>query len=134
MGVAADFVGAILVHDGRILLGRRSSAKTDAPSCWDLIGGRVEPGETFEDACVREIAEELAVHAELDVELLRTRVSSGAEYRIFRVTRWFGEPCLANDEHTEIGWFSPEQACRLQPLAAEEYIALFRAIDAGSAP
>ncbi len=131
MGVAADLVGAVLVRDSRILLGRRSPTKSSAPSCWDVIGGQVEPGETFEEACVREIAEEIAVHAELDDELLRTRLPSGGEYRIFRVTRWSGDSILANDEHSELGWFSPDEACRLRSLAATEYVTLFAKIAAG---
>lgn len=133
MDAPADFVGAVLVRNGKILLGRRSAGKPDAAGCWDLIGGRLEQGETFEAACIREIEEEIAVCAEIDAELLRTRVASGAEYRIFRVTRWTGEPRIANDEHSEITWFDVEAACRLDALAAEEYVALFRGLPAGRA-
>lgn len=130
----AHCVGAMIVRDGKILLGRRSAHKADAAGCWDLIGGRIEPGERFEDACIREIEEEIAVRAEIDAEVLRSRLASGAEYRIFRVTQWTGEPRIANDEHSEIAWFDVEAACRLSPLAAEEYVALFRAISGDEGP
>ena len=128
MSGPADFVGALFVREGQILLGRRNAEKVDAAGCWDLIGGRVEPGETFEAACVREVAEEVGVQAEIDAEIFRARVKSGAEYRIFRVSRWSGEVRLANDEHSELGWFSPEAACGLEPLAAIEYVELFRGL------
>ena len=29
---------------------------------------------------------------------------------LFLVTRWDGEPRIANEEHSEIRWFSPEEA------------------------
>lgn len=134
MEVPSDFVGALIVQRQQVLLGRRSAEKVEAAGCWDLIGGRVEAGETFEAACIREIEEEIGVQAEIDGEILRTRVASGAEYRIFRVSRWQGEIRLANDEHSEIGWFSVEQACDLHPLAAVEYIELFQAVASGRTP
>ncbi|MDF2434655.1 MAG: 8-oxo-dGTP diphosphatase [Mucilaginibacter sp.] len=50
-------VGAILLRrDGRFLIGRR--IKPGEPESWCLPGGHVEAGETFEQAAVREIAEE----------------------------------------------------------------------------
>ncbi|MFI7610040.1 NUDIX hydrolase [Nonomuraea terrae] len=53
-------VGVVLTQaDGRILLGERIKAG-EQPS-WCLPGGAVEPGETFEEAAVRELAEETGV-------------------------------------------------------------------------
>ncbi|HLZ28977.1 MAG TPA: NUDIX domain-containing protein [Chloroflexota bacterium] len=47
---------AIRDHAGRVLLHRR----TDDGS-WDLIGGSMEPGETFEQTARREVREEIGV-------------------------------------------------------------------------
>ena len=52
-------VGALIVRDGMLLLGRRSSAKAACPDTWDVIGGHVEAGETFEDALLREVGRRL---------------------------------------------------------------------------
>ncbi|WP_330460676.1 NUDIX domain-containing protein [Streptomyces sp. NBC_00820] len=55
-------VGALLfAPDGRILIGRR--VKRGESPTWCLPGGHVEPGETFERAAVREIAEETGIAA-----------------------------------------------------------------------
>lgn len=126
--MSTDIVGAVLVRDNRILLGLRSAAKADAAACWDLIGGRLEQGETFEQACLREIEEELGVRAVVGDELYRVQLPSGAEYRIFRVTRWSGEPRLANAEHSALAWVTPEEACALTPLAAKEYLSIFKTL------
>jgi 8-oxo-dGTP pyrophosphatase MutT (NUDIX family) len=55
-------VGAVLVREGRILLGRRSRRKRICPGLWDVIGGHVEAEETYEDALRRELREEIGVN------------------------------------------------------------------------
>lgn len=49
---------AIIVRDGRILAAQRSHGMKDG---WELPGGKLEPGESAEDACRREIREELGI-------------------------------------------------------------------------
>lgn len=50
-------VGVIITRaDGTILLGRR--VYPNAPECWCLPGGKVDTGESFEAAAVRETLEE----------------------------------------------------------------------------
>lgn len=48
---------AIIVRDGKVLAARRS----DGAEGWELPGGKIEPSETAEDACRREVREELAL-------------------------------------------------------------------------
>jgi len=49
-------VGAVLVHEGRLLLVRRG--RPPGEGLWSVPGGRVEAGETVAEACGREVAEE----------------------------------------------------------------------------
>jgi 8-oxo-dGTP diphosphatase len=53
-------VGAALVRDGRVLAARRT-APAPAAGRWEFPGGKVEAGETPDQALVREVAEELGV-------------------------------------------------------------------------
>jgi 8-oxo-dGTP diphosphatase len=57
-------VGAIAVHDGRLLLIRRGHGP--AAGEWSVPGGRVEPGETMAEAVVRELVEETGVEGVCD--------------------------------------------------------------------
>ncbi|UUU38734.1 NUDIX hydrolase [Streptomyces sp. NBC_00162] len=47
---------AVVVHEGRVLLVRRRMAEGNLS--WQFPAGKVEPGETWEDAAVRETKEE----------------------------------------------------------------------------
>ena len=53
-------VSAILVESGRLLLVRQ---KLWDGRVWSLPGGRVDPGESLENACVRELVEETGIRA-----------------------------------------------------------------------
>lgn len=52
-------IAAVIVQDGRMLIVRRHVA--EASLLWQFPAGEVEPGETFEDAVVREMQEETGV-------------------------------------------------------------------------
>ena len=55
-----DAVGAVVLRaDGAVLLVRR--ARPPAVGTWTLPGGKVEPGESLEQAIVREVREETAL-------------------------------------------------------------------------
>lgn len=53
---------AVVRRDGRLLLTRRPPGGP-LGLLWEFPGGKIEPGETAEQALVREIAEELGVRA-----------------------------------------------------------------------
>lgn len=53
-----EVVAALIVHDRRIFATQRGYG--DWKGYWEFPGGKVEPGESPEDALVREIREELA--------------------------------------------------------------------------
>ena len=116
-------VGALLLDEGRVLLGLRAAHKTFA-DCWDLPGGHVEEGEEIEAALVRELDEELGV-APIAWRFHSRHRSGNVELHIFIVTCWSGSPELRNDEHVALAWHTFEEARRLPNLAAEGYRDLF---------
>ncbi|HEY9347920.1 MAG TPA: NUDIX domain-containing protein [Inquilinus sp.] len=125
---------AILLRDGRILLGRRTPQRRSYPDCWDVLGGHLEAGETPEQALVREVQEEAGV-TPLRHRLVATLpdldpVRNGeARYHVFVVTGWTGgEPRMLGDEHSELRWIPIEEAVRLPDLAIDAYRDIFRSL------
>ena len=58
--MAVDVVAALVVEDGRFMICQRPAHKARG-LLWEFVGGKVEPGETKEQALVRECREELGV-------------------------------------------------------------------------
>jgi len=99
-------VGAIAIRDGALLLVRRGHAPSRGR--WSLPGGRVEPGETPQDALVREIAEETGLIVEvgdLVGEVVRPG-PGGVTYRIqdYRVTLRGANAPAASDDAVDVAW------------------------------
>jgi 8-oxo-dGTP diphosphatase len=104
-----ETAGALLFDaQGRALLGLRAAHKEIASGCWDIIGGRVELGESPDDALVRELREELAITATKFalIASLPDPEAAGWTHNVFAVSAWTGgPPANACDEHDEIRWF-----------------------------
>jgi 8-oxo-dGTP diphosphatase len=120
-------VGAVLIRgvdhgrDGSalVLLGRRAANREFYPDVRDVLGGHLEPGETSEQALVRELREEISVTPTAWASLGEFRESLSGEngsivLHLYAVTSWKGAPRnLAFEEHSEVSWFAVEDACRL---------------------
>ena len=102
-------VAAIIQRDSRILIGQRKDLGHH-PLKWEFPGGKVEPGETPEAALVRELQEELGIHARIDRELRRYEYQYPGRSRIllifYRVVDFDGEP--RNLDFDQIRWEQPE--------------------------
>lgn len=129
-----EAVVAVLERSGRFLLGKRSLHKA-AGGYWCAISGGVEAGEAQADAVVREVREEtgLAVRAVAKVAECDTH-DGRAVMHWWRVQPLDDAPArLANDEHTELAWLTPDEMKRLSPVFLED-VAIFERIasDGGS--
>jgi 8-oxo-dGTP diphosphatase len=100
-------VGAAILREGRVLAARRTKPSTAARR-WEFAGGKVEPGETPEQALVREIAEELQVTISV-TGWLAGEVAIGAAHVLSVATARLldGEP--APTEHDEVRWLAADQ-------------------------
>ena len=63
-------VGAILFNEaGQIFMSQRGPRANNERGCWEFPGGRVEFGETLQDALLREFQEEYGIDIEVGVLL-----------------------------------------------------------------
>nr|WP_280141879.1 NUDIX domain-containing protein [Mesorhizobium sp. YR577] len=79
---------------------------------WTFPGRRMEPGETLEQAFVREVAEETGsvVRAVQELGQLNVLDGDGGIYEIhdFLAERIGGE-AIAGDDAADLGWFAKQQ-------------------------
>jgi 8-oxo-dGTP diphosphatase len=104
--VRVDVVGAALVRDGRLLAARRTRPAHLA-GLWELPGGKVEPGESDEQALVRELREELGVEAVVGERVGPELVlAETAVMRVYLCTA-DGEPVAT--EHDALRWLGADE-------------------------
>lgn len=122
--------GGILYRDGKILLARRSPHLDLYPGYWGLVGGRVVPGETMEQALVREIREETGVTATGYFHIASLPDEAhGIMHYVFLVPHWDGgEPQMIGADHTSLRWLTPHDAVGLPNLAMDSYRPVFQTL------
>ncbi|BDU73741.1 (deoxy)nucleoside triphosphate pyrophosphohydrolase [Mesoterricola silvestris] len=105
-------VAAVAERDGRFLLCRRPAHKRHG-GLWEFPGGKLEPGESPQDAARRELAEELGVEVLACGEALYAIEDPGSPFVIeFHRVAFAGEPvCL---EHAALAWVDVLEMLRLE--------------------
>ena len=102
-------VAGIIERQGRFLICRRKPEQSHALK-WEFPGGKVEPGETPEQALARELEEELGILGAAGREIMRYQHTYPGRDPIllifFRVTQFGGEP--RNAIFHEMRWEPPE--------------------------
>lgn len=111
-------VAAVVERGGRLLLGRRPAHKRHG-GLWEFPGGKLDKGETIEEAAERELHEELALEVE-SVGTSLLAIDDGASPFVieFHEVVAHGEPVA--HEHEEIGWFLPDEL-GVMPLAPADH-------------
>ena len=87
-------VGVVFRSDGAVLFGQRLAGKPYA-GWWEFPGGKIEAGESVEQALARELNEELGLDVQRSIPwVVRDYVYPHAHVRLHfqRVTHWLGEP------------------------------------------
>nr|WP_296071933.1 (deoxy)nucleoside triphosphate pyrophosphohydrolase [uncultured Actinoplanes sp.] len=115
-------VAAVIITAGRVLACERS-APPEVAGRWEFPGGKVEAGETDQQALARECAEELGVRVEVgdrvgpDVPLAHGR----AVLRVYAVRLLEGDTPQAL-EHSAMRWLSADELDSVRWLPADKPI------------
>ena len=102
-------VAALIWREDRFLICQRSADKARG-LLWEFVGGKVEEGETPEDALVRECREELGISLAVDdvfMELEHTYPDITILLTLYNARILSGEPQKL--EHNDIRWITPEE-------------------------
>ncbi|MFY9713615.1 MAG: (deoxy)nucleoside triphosphate pyrophosphohydrolase [Microbacterium sp.] len=104
MGKTVNVVGAIIFRDGKALAARRGPTMS-LPGLWEFPGGKIEPGESPQEALSREVAEEL--HCTIEVGEHVTATSHLYDFGTVVLTTFYarlssGDPMAT--EHSELRW------------------------------
>lgn len=113
--------GGVPVRDGLVVLVHRP--KYDD---WTLPKGKLDPGEGFEEAAVREVEEETSLVCRLGPELSATRYTDNKGRP--KVVRWWAmevereTPFEPNEEVDDLRWLAPAQAAAALTYARDRVL------------
>jgi len=116
-------VVAALIWDGDRFMACQRPAHKARGLLWEFVGGKVEPGETKEEALIRECREELDVKlsvGDLFMEVLHEYPDLTVRLSLFHAKIAEGTPKML--EHNDIRWITVEEIDTLEFCPADEVI------------
>ena len=115
-------VAALIWQEDRFLICQRPAHKARG-LLYEFVGGKVEPGETKQQALIRECREELAVTVavqDIFMQVLHEYPDITVELTLFNATIAEGVPQML--EHADIRWITPQQIPQYDFCPADEEI------------
>ncbi|MGA2349811.1 MAG: (deoxy)nucleoside triphosphate pyrophosphohydrolase [Terracidiphilus sp.] len=130
-GPALRFVAAaLIVRDGEVLIGQRRPNQPMA-MLWEFPGGKIEAGESPQQALARELDEELGIRAVIGRPVTRVRHNyrhgGAVDLQFFAVHEFTGE--IVSHIYHQVRWVKLEDLSGYEFLAADR--GLIRDLAAG---
>ena len=104
-----EVVAALIWEGGKFMICRRPAHKARG-LLWEFVGGKVEPGETKEQALIRECREELAITVAVEgvfTEVTHVYPDLTIHLTLFNARIAEGTPQKL--EHNDIRWITPAE-------------------------
>ena len=104
-----EVVAALIWQGDKFMICQRPAHKGSG-LLWEFVGGKVEPGETKEQALIRECWEELAVMlsvGEVFMDITHEYPDITVHLTLFNAAISEGEPVML--EHNDIQWITPSE-------------------------
>lgn len=117
-----EVAAALIRKNGTFLICRRPAHKARG-LLWEFVGGKLEPGETAEQALARECREELDVTVEVGevfYEVTHEYPDITVHLTVFNARVTGGEPRLL--EHCDMKWITPDEIPLYEFCPADEPI------------
>ena len=121
MAEAQFWIGihGVIAERGRVVILRRSARMPYRPGHWDLPGGHLALGESFEQCLAREVGEETGLEVAVERLLGIHKAPSDPYVQALYACRPVGvarELKLAPDEHVEGRWVTREELAQMRDL------------------
>ena len=117
-----EVVAALIWRGEKFMICQRPAHKARG-LLWEFVGGKVEPGETKEQALIRECQEELAVTLSVEdvfMDVVHEYPDLIVHLTLFNATIAEGEPQKL--EHNDIRWIAPSEIPKYEFCQADEEI------------
>ena len=117
-----EVVAALIWNGNTFMICQRPEHKARA-LLWEFVGGKVEPGETKEQALIRECQEELAITlsvGDVFMDVIHEYPDITVRLTLFNATITEGVPQKL--EHNDIKWITPAEIKNYTFCPADEEI------------
>ena len=117
-----EVVAALIWDKDKFMICQRPAHKARG-LLWEFVGGKVEPGETKEQALIRECQEELAVTLSIGdvfMDVVHEYPDLTVHLTLFNATIAKGEPQRL--EHNDIKWITPSEIPNYEFCPADKEI------------
>ena len=117
-----DVVAALIWDQDKFMICQRPAHKARG-LLWEFVGGKTEPGESMEDALVRECQEELDITVsvgDIFTQVIHEYPDIHIRLTLFNCTIADGTPKLL--EHHDLKWITPAQIPQFDFCPADEDI------------
>ena len=104
-----EVVAALIWEGDRFLIGQRPEHKAQG-LLWEFVGGKIEPGESKEQALIRECREELDVEIQVGdvfLEVTHEYTDLTVHLTLFHASIVRGIPQKL--EHQDLRWITPQE-------------------------
>lgn len=117
-----EVVAALIWDKDKFMICQRPAHK-ERGLLWEFVGGKVEPGETKEQALIRECQEEIAVSlsvSDVFMDVVHEYPDITVHLTLFNATIAKGMPQKL--EHNDIKWIIPDEISNYEFCPADEEI------------
>ena len=117
-----EVVAALIWNNDKFMICQRPAHKARG-LLWEFVGGKVEPGETKEEALIRECREELAVTLTVNnvfMDVIHEYPDLTVHLTLFNAVIAEGEPLKL--EHEDIQWIAPSEISNYEFCPADQEI------------
>ena len=117
-----EVVAALIWKNNKFMICQRPEHKARG-LLWEFVGGKVEPGETKEQALIRECREELDILLSVGnvfMDVVHEYPDITVHLTLFNATIAEGEP--QKIEHNDIQWITPSEIANYEFCPADEGI------------